>query len=223
MANDFYYTSGGNPYGPVSADELRELAGSGRLKPQDLVRGANRSDWVRASQVKDLFPPAAPPPPTPPPFPEDVAPQSPFAPSNDSEQWPSYRRAVQDRFQPATSVLHIFDWRFEKYLTPWIVRITWIVFLVSFALTLLWIAYFIVAIVAGGNPLGGGLGLLNISLVAIAFSLATYTIGIAATMMWVRVVLEMIIVVFNIATTLSRMEKQLNRVAESDAPATRTQ
>ncbi len=33
-------------------------------------------------------------------------------------------------------VFHLFDWRFEHYLTPWIIRIMWILFLVVAALSI---------------------------------------------------------------------------------------
>jgi len=69
MGNDWYYAREGEQAGPVSATELKRLASSGRLHPEDLIWQEGMKEWTPARQVKGLFevasstpsPPAAPP------------------------------------------------------------------------------------------------------------------------------------------------------------------
>ena len=58
MADQWYYASGGNRLGPVPFAQLRQLAAGGRLQPTDLVWQAGTPNWVPASSVASLFPPA---------------------------------------------------------------------------------------------------------------------------------------------------------------------
>ncbi|MCI0380639.1 MAG: DUF4339 domain-containing protein [Gemmataceae bacterium] len=51
----WYYTTNKQQMGPVSFDELKQLAGRGLLKPTDLVWSEGMSDWVRASSQGTLF------------------------------------------------------------------------------------------------------------------------------------------------------------------------
>jgi hypothetical protein len=49
MAAEWYYTANRQQMGPVSWSELCQLAGTGLLKPTDLVWKDGMADWVRAS------------------------------------------------------------------------------------------------------------------------------------------------------------------------------
>ena len=55
METQWYYTDQGQRVGPVSPSQLRELAGSGRLQPSDMVWKDGMSNWTAASHVKGLF------------------------------------------------------------------------------------------------------------------------------------------------------------------------
>ncbi len=56
MGNQWHYNSGaGGQAGPVSAHELKRLAHSGQLSPDDLVWKEGMGSWVAASKVKGLF------------------------------------------------------------------------------------------------------------------------------------------------------------------------
>lgn len=55
MAAEWYYSQGGEQNGPVSANELKELAISGTLSPSDLVWKEGMDKWTSASTVKELF------------------------------------------------------------------------------------------------------------------------------------------------------------------------
>ncbi len=54
---DWYYAKEGRQHGPVSSSQLRQLASSGQLLPDDLVFREGSSNWVAASTVSGLFPP----------------------------------------------------------------------------------------------------------------------------------------------------------------------
>src|SRR5436305_14299247 len=58
MGDQWYYAQDGRRSGPIRLDELRDLAGSGRLQPYDLVRDGKSGSWKPARQVEGLtFPP----------------------------------------------------------------------------------------------------------------------------------------------------------------------
>lgn len=66
MASAWFYTRDGKRFGPCSSHELRELARTGHLSPEDLIWKEGMKEWQRAGDAKALFPPSLMPPPTPP-------------------------------------------------------------------------------------------------------------------------------------------------------------
>lgn len=54
-AVQWYHARGTEQFGPVSAGELKQLAQSGRLKPDDLVWREGMADWAPARTVRGLF------------------------------------------------------------------------------------------------------------------------------------------------------------------------
>jgi len=76
MIKSWYYIKDGNKQGPVLETELKLMASSGTLLPNDLVWSSGMVRWVQAHSIKSLFnkePSAASespgPPPLPPPLP----------------------------------------------------------------------------------------------------------------------------------------------------------
>ena len=57
-ASKWFYSSNGQAIGPVTFDQLREFAADGRVAPADLVWAEGTPDWVAASTVAGLLPPA---------------------------------------------------------------------------------------------------------------------------------------------------------------------
>lgn len=57
MASEWFYQVMGNPVGPVSSAELRNLAQHGAISRDTLVRKAPGSAWVLAERVQGLFAP----------------------------------------------------------------------------------------------------------------------------------------------------------------------
>jgi hypothetical protein len=56
MANEWHYTKDGQRFGPVSGQQLKELAATGQLGPDDLVWKEGMKQWLPASKVKGLLP-----------------------------------------------------------------------------------------------------------------------------------------------------------------------
>lgn len=79
----WYCMMDGQQFGPFSSEQLRTLAQSGRLRPQDQVRQENGSCWTSAAKVRGLFPATnsepVPPPALPVAIPMAVAPGFPTA------------------------------------------------------------------------------------------------------------------------------------------------
>jgi len=55
MTDVWHYTNEGKRMEPVTAGELRQLAGTGFLRPDDLVWREGMANWAAASTVKGLF------------------------------------------------------------------------------------------------------------------------------------------------------------------------
>lgn len=56
MPTNWHYATNGEKHGPITATQLKELAKTGRLAPDDLVWREDMKEWRKASSVKGLFP-----------------------------------------------------------------------------------------------------------------------------------------------------------------------
>ena len=74
MSQQWYWCRGGQRFGPVSREELSNLAASGQVQPTDLVWCQGMADWMPGNQVQGFFPPPDPRFPPPPPMPTYVTP-----------------------------------------------------------------------------------------------------------------------------------------------------
>lgn len=68
MSNEYFYARGEEQFGPVSSQQLRQLANTGQLLPTDLIWKEGMADWVPAERIRALSlttkqPYASPPPP----------------------------------------------------------------------------------------------------------------------------------------------------------------
>ncbi len=52
---EWFYAQGDKQQGPVSAGEIKSLADTGKLRPDDLVWREGMEDWIPARKVKGLF------------------------------------------------------------------------------------------------------------------------------------------------------------------------
>jgi hypothetical protein len=83
MVAEWFYTEQGQRRGPVTWQQLQQLAAGGQLKPADLVWKNGMAQWSPASSQAGLFggAPAPAPPPAAPPAPPAPKPQAPAAPA----------------------------------------------------------------------------------------------------------------------------------------------
>ena len=131
------------------------------------------------------------------------------------------------------NLFDLFDWRFRKYLTPWILRVTWIIVLLVAFLWILLQLFWMLTVwlpdmqwaadaapqVAGRLPRG------NIREPLLPLWLGyrlqgtlwhiTAIAGSVIALLWVRVALEIAVVLFNIATTLTAIQTQIKDGKES--------
>ncbi len=56
MVADWYYAKDGERFGPFEAQQIKQLAAQGTLRPIDSVARKGMPNWVQASTVKGLFP-----------------------------------------------------------------------------------------------------------------------------------------------------------------------
>ena len=79
MSANWHYSKGGERHGPITEEQLRELAASGQLQASDLVWQQGMKEWAKAETVGGLFPTSAPrpvvpkKPPPPPPLRQDAS------------------------------------------------------------------------------------------------------------------------------------------------------
>ncbi len=55
MAAEWFYTTNKQQMGPVSWEELRELASNGILKPNDMIWSEGMEEWIKAVKQRGLF------------------------------------------------------------------------------------------------------------------------------------------------------------------------
>ncbi len=139
-----------------------------------------------------------------------------------------------NQFSSSTSILDIFDWRFKKYLTPWIIRVTWLIVLFVAAL---WVIYQMFDFLAAWLPevrwdTGTNIADLadarnrepaagpmlpfwfKIRLLNSIWAITKIALS-AIVVLWIRVAFEMTIVLFNIATSLTGIENQIKDYSRS--------
>ncbi len=59
MASQWYYAQGGQQLGPVTSEQLKQLAQTGQLNPTDLIWKDGLAEWTPARKVAGLFSTAA--------------------------------------------------------------------------------------------------------------------------------------------------------------------
>lgn len=85
MSDRWYYAHAGKTLGPVTAAQLRQLASTGQLSPNDLIwpEGGQQSGGVPAQAAIDFTTPA----PSAPPVPLPTSPSPPTPPPTDKPEW----------------------------------------------------------------------------------------------------------------------------------------
>ena len=212
MNQQWYCRVGGKEYGPVSPATLQEWVQAGRVTRTDMVRSRD-SDWVPLGSVHGITWPATAP--VPPPV---VQPTKPDA----GIQETSKHTARAKLSRTPTSWLDFFDWRFEYYLTPWIIRALWIGYLGFTLLAIIVYTYLFVfdfsSVGAFSSSEGPHFGVPEKPMLSVPSwftkgiaKLILYLVGLIGIITWllvVRVSLEMMIVLFRIAEDIGVIKRK---------------
>jgi len=138
MAKQFYYRQMGEVFGPFTGQQLKQFADSGAIDRGTDV-SADRERWVLADQVQGLFPPT---PAFVPAVPSldtrtlegdgrwALGPDTSALPFLSSPRPPHRPRAVRISGGLLPRLIEILDLRFERYLTPQLIRLFWVLSLV---------------------------------------------------------------------------------------------
>lgn len=133
---------------------------------------------------------------------------------------------IDHRHRRRTGMEHVWwllDLRFERYLTPWIVRFTWnAALLLGLGAICLWTIGSLADLIsspAPASPSGGGSGfrfapdflleVLDTRLARHALAWCVQVIVVAFGLLYVRVICEAVIVLFHVSNTLTEIRKQL--------------
>lgn len=157
-------------------------------------------------------------------------PPSPPSPVPSSKPVKRSRRSVTVEVPSGAAIMGLLDFKFEKYLTPVIVKITWVVTLIMLGI---WVLVLTFGLFADFFPDGGGRSQQTtssnvsfdgfeqqmqrayrnrgtiISLVRF-MTWVTCIVSAIITCLWIRVGLECVIVFFNISNTLTDIKRDLN-------------
>lgn len=223
MSQQWYCRIADTEYGPISSTDMRRWVQECRLSPDDYVR-QEEGAWIKARDLKGLQWPSA----------QPVAPVSPSPPEEMAEiPWEAPASSVTLKLQhkagdrlarSPSSWLALFDWRFEYYLTPWIIRALWLCFLVlavvGFCFTtigLVWGLLPEMSTTSAPPDFGGGgytrpsdpllprwLTTRVAQVIAYVVSVIGSIIGILVT----RMMLELMIVVFRIAEDIGFLKRK---------------
>jgi len=166
-----------------------------QLREQEQVVVADRQQPVAAQPLPTAVQVAA-----------DVPPANPQFPTGQS----TYRKAVSQRFESSNSILDLFDWKFEKYITPLIIRITWIIVVAGFLCAFV---FFMIGpevwarIGSDSSSSSPGTGFRIPDWMIIIAVRVVQAMVMVIMLLWIRVILESMIVIFNIARGISNIEK----------------
>lgn len=206
---DWYYAKDGQQFGPINSQQLKHLAATGGLVPDDLVFREGSKDWVAASTVQGLFPaggavakaPAAKPRP---------AAGGEFGIEETATAAPSAERPIRAAREPVAAVVESEEvpagsigdlLAFRRMIAPTII------------IVLFWLGI-ASAVLAGLGVLISGVFMLSVS---VPLALATMLGGILLipiAVLYVRLLSEAAIVLFRINETLSDMRELLRRQAQ---------
>jgi len=145
MANWYYYNASGQELGPISPQQIKELASQGTIRPETLLRSEKDKNPVKASQLLDFPKPG------------------------------------------------FFDIGFTRFITNTWISIIWVIIIMAHALG------FITLLIRAGTMLAGE----NDEALLVAFLVMVLgTVGSLLSLLFTRIILEVIIAIFRIETHL---------------------
>lgn len=129
----WYFVKDGQEQGPVSPQELKELASSGALKPNDLVRKDGKVEWTPAGKMKGLIPGYTPPPEAGDRSKENVKEQMAAIMDRAHETLEKAQvtiAAASEKADEVAGILWFLDLKFKYFVTPKVVPWVWTIFLI---------------------------------------------------------------------------------------------
>jgi hypothetical protein len=112
MAEQWYYTRQGQRFGPLSMEQMRQLALAGQLQQADLVWTDGMAEWTPAGRFAQLFAPAA------------------AVPAGVPGAAPGMPAAAPVPAESGGGLFDALDVSFSRFVTPVIVRWLWIIYLI---------------------------------------------------------------------------------------------
>lgn len=156
MAASWYFQIMGDVQGPVTSQQLKRLAEIGNIDFETLVRRGEDGNWVSAEQVQGLFnrSPVAvvAPPPAPPPLQTAVPHEGNGHPARPASGLSAKKTPANKRQTLGQKLVYFFDPMFDRYLTPWIIRVTWVLLLAMAGLSAAVFGYGHVAVLSALEP-----------------------------------------------------------------------
>ncbi len=178
-----YSKGGGHQAGPVSAAELKRMAQSGELSPDDLVWRAGMEDWVPARRIKGIT------------FPSPVRTSAATSrAANHPDGLHSTLADAQRKADRAAGIFWFLDLKFKRFVSTTIIRLVWALYLLFGSIGL--VANVLRSIVL--FPLAEGL----------SWAVGTILLFFLSALMF-RVFLEVVMVVFRISEQLHEMNQKL--------------
>lgn len=196
---DWYYAKNGQQKGPINSAELKRMAQAGEIGPDDLVFREGGTNWVAASTVAGLFPaggvstaprPAAREDDEPPRRRRDRDEDVGELPTDDDDRPRRRRSSGEGGFGDILM--------FRTFVAPWV------------AIILFWMGVLGVFLYAGGMGLWG-LSLLQFNAFGGLMLLVLALLIIPFGVLYVRILAEMMIVIFRIHETLKDIKQELEK------------
>jgi hypothetical protein len=180
MADSYYYQVNGETLGPLSPSGLKQLANEGVIGASTPVRKGEQGAWYQAGTIAGLVPPK----------PAEAAAPTSF----EADAGERARRTFEKAGEQAEKVaqeLWFLDLKFTRFFTPKLVGALWAIFLCLVVFIFLGsTVYYLFTY----NAL--------YALAAILFQL----LGLSFTVLWIRILLEVFLVMFRIAEQLESLK-----------------
>lgn len=217
MKPEWYYTQGGQQFGPFTAADLKKFGEEGKIKPDDLVWKEGMANWVAAKAVKGIFAAPAPAPtpaPTVTPMPAGGGPADDFAyeapgvggkikaaprserpASNDDQQADDFDDRGEISVRPAGGSKSGGGYlTFNKFIVPVIIQL------------MFWLGLFLAILVGLGII---GYSVLSLSGMPMILGAVTGFLSIFIYGLGVRIYCELLILSFRIYSTLVEIRDEL--------------
>lgn len=176
MSEQWYYTRNKQQQGPVTFDQLKQLAAAGQLLPTDMVWKEGLPQWLAASGVSGLF---------------VAAPGAAGAPPQVIKPPTASASPQAALLSSGGGLLDLFDLNFTRFVTTLIVRWLWRI----------WLILAVIGYVFGSLGALLGMPIWQAGL----FIVVVLPCGLAISTLLVRVWLETMVILFRIADYLREM------------------